>query len=189
MPKESITFEPKLQFTKFKGLNRSEFHQKFTAGEFRQLTSLQACSHARTSFAPLRTLSSCVVHNHRVLYTLWFYTMLLPRSFENPTALALHKSWHSRGKDGVPTNQANPGTDPMVVLNRVEGKGRTTLIYYLKRRLIGVNTVEGDEVEMEMELDSMAMLEVGIGDEPVEVRWDERHCSVSNTVPKAVSRS
>ena len=57
MPQKCITFEPKLRFTKFKGLNRSQFHQKFTAGEFRQLTSLRACSHARTSFAPL---AACV---------------------------------------------------------------------------------------------------------------------------------
>ena len=28
MPQKCITFEPKLRFTKFKGLNRSEFHQK-----------------------------------------------------------------------------------------------------------------------------------------------------------------
>ena len=28
MPQKCITFEPKVRFTKFKGLNRSEFHQK-----------------------------------------------------------------------------------------------------------------------------------------------------------------
>ena len=63
------------------------------------------------------------------------------RTFENPTALAMHKSWHNRK-----AASANS------VSNEVQ---------------------DGEEVDMEMELDPMAMLEVGIGDEPVEVELPE----------------
>jgi len=87
------------------------------------------------------------------------------RSFDNVTALNLHRSWHGRGGGrGMPTprGRGRPSQDPVVVLNRVDGE----------------NQEGGDGEEMVMEMDPMDMLEVGIGDgdeergEEVEVDLD-----------------
>merc|ERR1719422_1221342 len=82
------------------------------------------------------------------------------RSFDNVTALNLHRSWHGRGGGrGIPSQRGRgrPMADPVVVLNRVDGE---------------------NQEEMVMEMDPMDMLEVGIGDgdeergEEVEVDLD-----------------
>jgi len=78
------------------------------------------------------------------------------RSFDNVTALNLHRSWHGRGGGrGTPRGRGQPGLSPVVVLNRVDGE----------------SPQEGEGEEMVMEMDPMDMLEVGIGDESME---DER---------------
>merc|ERR1719357_1716365 len=66
------------------------------------------------------------------------------RSFDNVTALNLHRSWHGRGGRG--RGRGRPGMQPGVVLNRVDGEK------------------EPAGEEMVMEMDPMDMLEVGIGD-------------------------
>ena len=50
MPQKCITFEPKLRFTKFKGLNMSEFHQKL---EFSSTFSIFNKKGGRGAFTPM----------------------------------------------------------------------------------------------------------------------------------------
>jgi len=91
------------------------------------------------------------------------------RSFDNVTALNLHRSWHGRGGRG--RGRGRPGMQPVVVLNRVDGEK------------------EPAGEEMVMEMDPMDMLEVGIGDaddergEEVEVDLDNLEVVDDDGVP------